>query len=55
MSAKQMGPSLDDFLKDEGVFEQAQAQAVKEVAAWQCAEATTEEPSASGDRPGRID
>jgi antitoxin HicB len=34
-----MGSSLDDFLKDEGIFEEAQAQAVKEVVAWQLAEA----------------
>ncbi len=34
-----MGSSIDDFLKKEGVFEEAQAQAVKEVVAWQLAEA----------------
>lgn len=39
MSKKQMGSSLDDFLKEEGIFEEAQAQAVKEVVAWQLAEA----------------
>jgi antitoxin HicB len=32
-------PALDDFLKEEGIFEEAQAQAVKEVVAWQLAEA----------------
>lgn len=32
-----MGSSIDDFLKEEGVFEEAQAQAVKEVVAWQLA------------------
>jgi predicted XRE-type DNA-binding protein len=30
---------VDDFLKEEGIFEEAQAQAVKEVVAWQLAEA----------------
>jgi hypothetical protein len=30
-----MGSSTDDFLKEEGIFEEAQAQAVKEVVAWQ--------------------
>ncbi len=30
-----MGSSIDDFLKEEGIFEEAQAQAVKEVVAWQ--------------------
>jgi hypothetical protein len=34
-----MGSSVDDFLKGEGIFEEAQAQAVKEVVAWQFAEA----------------
>ncbi len=32
---KHMGSSIDDFLKAEGIFEEAQAQAVKEVVAWQ--------------------
>jgi len=39
MSKKQMGSSVDDFLKEEGIFEEAQAQAIKEVVAWQLAEA----------------
>ena len=39
MSKKHMGSSLDDFLQEEGIFEEAQAQAVKEVVAWQLAEA----------------
>jgi plasmid maintenance system antidote protein VapI len=39
MSKKRMGSSIDDFLKNEGIFEEAQAQAVKEVVAWQLAEA----------------
>jgi plasmid maintenance system antidote protein VapI len=39
MSRKHLGSSIDDFLKDEGIFEEAQAQAVKEVVAWQLAEA----------------
>ena len=34
-----MGLSIDDFLKEEGIFEEAQAQAVKEVVAWQLDEA----------------
>ena len=33
MSKKHMGSSVDDFLKEEGIFEEAQA--VKEVVAWQ--------------------
>jgi predicted XRE-type DNA-binding protein len=39
MSKKQMGSSIDDFLKTEGIFEEAQAEAIKEVVAWQLAEA----------------
>ena len=42
MSEKNMGSSIDDFMKEEGVFEEAQAQAVKEVVAWQLAEAMRE-------------
>ena len=39
MSKKHMGSSIDDFLKKEGIFEEAQAEAIKEVVAWQLAEA----------------
>ena len=39
MSKKNMGSSIDDFLKAEGVFEEAQSQAVREVVAWQLGEA----------------
>jgi len=39
MSKKHMGSSIDEFLKEEGIFEEAQAQAVKEVVAWQLAQA----------------
>jgi len=42
MSKKQMGSSIDDFLKEEGVFEGVQAQAIKEIVAWQLAEAMKE-------------
>jgi predicted XRE-type DNA-binding protein len=34
-----IGGSLDDFLKEEGIYEETQAQAIKEVVAWQLAEA----------------
>ncbi len=33
------GSSLDDFLKDEGIFEETQTVAIKEVLAWQIAKA----------------
>jgi predicted XRE-type DNA-binding protein len=39
MSRKHMGSSIDDFLQEEGIFEEAQAQAIKEVVAWQLAQA----------------
>jgi len=39
MSEKHLGSGIDDFLKEEGIFEEAQAQAIKEVVAWQLAEA----------------
>ena len=42
MSKKHMGSSVDDFLKEEGIFEEAQVQAIKEVVAWQLAEAMKE-------------
>jgi antitoxin HicB len=36
---RHVGSSLDDFLKDEGIFEETQTKAVKEVVAWQVAQA----------------
>lgn len=39
MSRKHIGSNLDDFLKDEGIYDDAQAKAVKEVVAWQLARA----------------
>lgn len=39
MSKKHIGSTIEDFLKEESVFEEAQAQVVKEVVAWQLADA----------------
>ncbi len=39
MSKKNMGSSIDDFLREEGLFEESQTQAIKEVVAWQLSEA----------------
>jgi predicted XRE-type DNA-binding protein len=39
MSKKNLGSSIDDFLRGEKIFEEAQAQAIKEVVAWQLAQA----------------
>lgn len=39
MSKKHHGSSLDDFLKSEGLFEETQTLAIKEVVVWQLTEA----------------
>ncbi len=39
MSAQNHGSTLDDFLREEGTFEESQALAIKEVVAWQLADA----------------
>ncbi len=39
VSKTHMVSSIDAFLKEEGIFEETQAQAIKEVVAWQLAEA----------------
>ena len=68
MSQENLGSSIDEFLTEEGTLEEAQTQAVKEVVAWQLAEAmkkkkmsrrrdghvTQDEPFAGGPpaRPG---
>jgi hypothetical protein len=36
---KNLGSSIDGFLKKEGIFKEAQAQAIKEVVTWQRAKA----------------
>jgi antitoxin HicB len=37
--SKHIGSSLDDFLKEEGIYEETQALAIKEVLVWQLTEA----------------
>jgi len=39
MSNRHRGSSLDSFLQEEGVFEETQALAIKEVVVWQLTEA----------------
>ena len=46
MSKKHMGSSIDDFLKEEGIFEEAQAQAITEIENWQRAEVLKKRKSA---------
>lgn len=38
MSKKHIGSSFEDFLKNEGIFEEVTTQAVKRVLAWQVSE-----------------
>ena len=42
MSKSRLGSSIETFLQEEGILEQAQSQAVKEVVAWQLAKAMKE-------------
>lgn len=37
--SKHIGSSLDDFLKEEGIYEETQTLAIKEVVVWQLTEA----------------
>lgn len=39
MSKKLLGSSIDDSLKEEGIFEESQTQSITEVIAWQPAHA----------------
>ena len=39
MTKKHLGSSLDDFLEDEGTFEEAKTLAIKEVVVWQLTQA----------------
>ncbi len=40
---KQIGPSLNDFLKEEGILEETRAVALKETLAWQVQQAMKKE------------
>ncbi len=42
MSGKHISSSIDDFLKEERIFEEAQVRAIREVVAWQLTEAMKE-------------
>lgn len=43
MANRHKGSGIDDFLREEGVLEEFQTRAVKEVIAWQIAEAMKEQ------------
>ncbi len=49
MSRKQMGSSIDDFLKEEGTFEETQILAIKEVVEWQLGAAFKRQPKSESD------
>ena len=42
MRKKHIGSSIGDFLKEEGIFEEARPRAIKEVVAWQRVQAVKE-------------
>jgi len=42
-TAPHLGSSLDDFLREEGILEQTQTRAIKEVIAWQLTQAMQEQ------------
>ena len=42
MKSKHIGSSFDDFLKEEGIYEEATGHAIKRVIAWQLAEVMKE-------------
>lgn len=42
MNKAAIGSTVDDLLRTEGIFEEAESQAIKEVVAWQLAEAMKE-------------
>jgi hypothetical protein len=44
-----MGSSVDDFLKEEGIFEEAQALAIKEVVAWRLGKAIKRQTNSESD------
>jgi len=56
MSDKHMGSSVDEFLRKEGMLDEARAQAIEEVVAWQLAEAGerghANQPATSGGNCG---
>ncbi|MGO9796359.1 MAG: hypothetical protein ACLPLZ_09725 [Terracidiphilus sp.] len=44
-----MGSSIDDFLKEEGTFEETQILAIKEVVEWQLGAAFKRQPKSESD------
>jgi hypothetical protein len=43
MHEEHLGTSIDDFLKEEGIFEESRGLAINELAAWQRGKALTAE------------
>jgi antitoxin HicB len=51
---KHIGSSFDDFLKEKGIYEQAQAHAVKRVLAWQIEQAMMQQGISKSDMAKRM-
>jgi antitoxin HicB len=49
---KHIGPSLEDFLKEEGVLEKTRTVALKETLAWQVQQAMEKEKISKAERRG---
>lgn len=54
MKNKHIGSSFDDFLKEEGIYEEATSHAIKRVIAWQLAEAMKAEKISKSEMARRM-
>jgi antitoxin HicB len=54
MKNKHLGSSFDDFLKEEGILDEAHAHAIKRVLAWQIQEAMTAQGLTKSDMAKRM-
>jgi antitoxin HicB len=54
MKNKHLGSSFDDFLKEEGIYDEAHAHAIKRVLAWQIQEAMTAQGLSKSDMAERM-
>jgi antitoxin HicB len=54
MTNKHLGSSFDDFLKEEGIHDEAHAHAIKRVLAWQIQEAMTAQGLTKSDMAKRM-
>ncbi len=54
MKSKRIGSSFDDFLKEEGIYEEATGHAIKRVIAWQLAKAMKEKKISKAEMARRL-